>query len=286
MGRTFWEYCNECKKYTNHEVVNVTKNSNTVTDSSGEVFEVGAEENELVKCLGCEFISLKKTYYDYEDFDFDTNRASSSSKYYPEKEEKFFRESVSLTMLPENVKNIFLESIKSFNHNNLLLSTIGLRATIEAICINKRIKTITIVKNNKTKKRNDLEVKIDALADKSFLTREQANILHGIRFVGNDAAHKIKISSVEDIRIGLGLIDHLLKTIYEFASKAKMMRVYKEKRMKKKLSAAKKQQLANIAQPVQTQQAQSQPIDQEQATGQVQQTQSRQQPQDKTSTNS
>ena len=84
------------------------------------------------------------------------------------------------------------------------LAGLGLRATIEAIC------------NDKNVKGRNLQVRINAMNKSGMISKSDAERLHAIRFMGNDAAHEIKKAKEKSILIALKIIEHILLSVYIF----------------------------------------------------------------------
>lgn len=49
---------------------------------------------------------------------------------------------------------------------------------------------------------------------------EGAKILHSLRIMGNQAAHKVKPHSEEDLRTAFDVVEHLLQGVYVLPAKA------------------------------------------------------------------
>ncbi|WP_140386550.1 DUF4145 domain-containing protein, partial [Vibrio parahaemolyticus] len=61
------------------------------------------------------------------------------------------------------------------------LAGIGFRATIEAVC------------NDQSIQGKELSTRINNLASNGLISKKDSTRLHSIRFLGNDAAHDIKV---------------------------------------------------------------------------------------------
>lgn len=160
---------------------------------------------EVIQCCGCETISFRRRYVDYEmAYPLD----NSDEWYVPEEINNYpsilqgHKELEYVWHLPKEVKAIYLQSLQAMKDNSNILAGIGLRATIEAIC------------NERNIAKGTLEKRIDKLASQGFISKKDAERLHAIRFLGNDAAHEIKISSQSNLLIALRIIEHLLVNIY------------------------------------------------------------------------
>ena len=63
---------------------------------------------------------------------------------------------------------------------------------IEGVCNDRGIKDGNVTDaNGVTKRKNNLEGRINGLAEKGLISTQQAETLHQIRFLGNDAAHEL-----------------------------------------------------------------------------------------------
>jgi hypothetical protein len=104
--------------------------------------------------------------------------------------------------LPKLVRQVYLQTIRAIQENAGILASLGLRGTIEAICNDRNIPGA------------NLEVRITRLASQGLISRRDAERLHGIRFLGNDAAHKIMEPTKGQISVALKITEHALNTIY------------------------------------------------------------------------
>jgi hypothetical protein len=90
-------------------------------------------------------------------------------------------------LIPVSVWKIYKEAIDALNANIRTLAGVGLRATVEAVCLNNNIRDGT------------LETKIDELAKHNLLTAAQAELLHEERYLGNAALHELETPPAQDI---------------------------------------------------------------------------------------
>ncbi|MCK0538469.1 DUF4145 domain-containing protein [Alcanivorax quisquiliarum] len=162
--------------------------------------------NEMLKCRGCRTISFRRVIRDYEsaypvDERNDEWHVPEDVTNYPSILEGH-KELGDIWEVPAIVRDIYTQSVQAIKEQSNTLAGIGLRATIEAICNDQSIKGRT------------LEKRIDALAKGGLISQKDAERLHAIRFLGNDAAHEIKRADAANLLIALRIIDHLLVTIY------------------------------------------------------------------------
>lgn len=103
---------------------------------------------------------------------------------------------------PDVVQEIYAETIRAVEAGALTLAGLGLRGTIEAVCNDRKI-----VGRN-------LEGRITKMAAQGLVSSKDAERLHAIRFLGNDAAHEIRKPNKQQISIALKIINHMVQSVY------------------------------------------------------------------------
>lgn len=103
---------------------------------------------------------------------------------------------------PELVGDIYQQSLEAIKSKSNVLAGIGLRATIEAICNERQVTG------------RSLELRIDKLAKTGLISASDADRLHAIRFLGNDAAHEIQAADANGLLIALRIIENLIVSLY------------------------------------------------------------------------
>ena len=160
--------------------------------------------HQMLRCRGCHTISFRRVVRDYES-SYPTGEDEWEA---PEEITNYpntlvgHKELNGMSSVPDTVRDIYTQSVDAIGAKSNTLAGIGLRATIEAIC------------NDRSISGRDLEKRIDALAKHGMISQKDAERLHAIRFLGNDAAHQVKRSDARNLRIALRIIDHLLVNIY------------------------------------------------------------------------
>jgi len=76
--------------------------------------------------------------------------------------------------------------------------------------------------NGKTvvQQKTNLEGKISWLREKGLLTKTNAEILHAHRYLGNDALHALEMPSVDELRLAIEIVEHVLVGLYMIEDKA------------------------------------------------------------------
>lgn len=167
----------------------------------------------FVKCRGCGQRSYRVEYHDWESMDTDLEGnivASESSEVYPSV--LLGRHPIANThCLPDIVRKIYVETYAAIAAGNYTLAGMGLRATVEAIC------------NDRDINGEDLAKRITKLRVSGVLGKKDVERLHGIRFLGNDAAHEMKTAKQAAVLVALDIIEHALRSLYIFDDEGSVM---------------------------------------------------------------
>jgi hypothetical protein len=197
---SIWNDCRSCKRSTKHTVIgtkSIYSNDENYRDET-KYF--------LVECNGCETISFREEYHDYEVYyqigedEYTHDIRIETFPHYI----KNHNQIEALIDIPKIVRSIYKESILAVQEGAYTLAGLGLRATIEAIC------------NDKDISGRNLQVRINAMSRSGMISKSDAERLHAIRFMGNDAAHEIKKAKEKSVLIALKIIEHILLSVYIF----------------------------------------------------------------------
>lgn len=199
----------------NHEILRECSN-NWDDEGSGEH---GGATYQICQCKGCETVRFRKVSWDSMDWDPETGDPMEHVQIYPEVSQSN-RLPIETDELPKSVKHIYSETITAFNAGALTLAGGGLRAIVEAICINQKVSG------------RNLQNKIDDLVAKGLLAKPQAELLHEERYIGNAALHEILPPTKQEIEDGLVIVEGLMNTIYILPLRAQRLREKRQKRNK------------------------------------------------------
>lgn len=111
--------------------------------------------------------------------------------------------------VPDKIRNLYEETYTSLCNDLYVLASIGMRAVLEMVCQDKGL-----VKGN-------LCAKIDGLEKKGVVVPADAEILHNLRFFGNESAHEAKTHTPKELIAGLTVIEHLLTSLYVLPREAR-----------------------------------------------------------------
>lgn len=214
--------CAECKRETNHDVV--VKEEKT---ESTEEFTLWSEWA-VVRCAGCETMSFAERTWFSEDRDPGTGQIRPNVTLYPKRNENSLQIK-NYPSVPQKLRRIYSEIIECFNSDCLTLCAAGLRALVEGMCADKKVGGVSTSYTKKdgtlgTRRKRDLEGKIDGLVENKFLTESHAAILHKHRFLGNRAVHELESPSSESLSAAIGILELTLENLYELSKMAKRMK--------------------------------------------------------------
>jgi hypothetical protein len=205
-------YCNCCKQETNHEL----KGEHTINFPHEYFPEMLVYR--LWICMGCERGVLQEGYRNGNMQEED----DEEQEYFPERSKNSLVPK-SYSKLKPTLSSIYKEAIICYNGKALILCAAGLRALLEGICHDKKIKG------------NNLKARIDGL--QRFLPNKNIiKNLHHFRFMGNDAVHELAAPKPNELALAIGVIEDLLNFFYELDYKASQLR---EMRRVKKYKTAK-----------------------------------------------
>lgn len=124
--------------------------------------------------------------------------------------------------------------IDAFNNDQSILCAAGLRAIIEGICLDKNIAGGECLNSSgKVAFSNNLNGKIEGLHAHGFLTKTNSEMLHDLRFLGNEALHELASPSSGELKLAIEIIQHTIDNVYELHHKAKRLKAEIAKRSKK-----------------------------------------------------
>ena len=194
--------CKECSRETYHKIVAsyVERGSQ---DCEGGNYVDWKEENQIIKCLGCETVSFRVVSTCSEDCDYDIDGnmfCNERIKFYPGRSAGL--RAINSYLLPQNVQSIYTETILAIENEQNVLAGIGIRALIETVCKDLEADG------------KDLYNKINSLEKESIVTKEGVETLHKLRVLGNNAAHEVKAHSKQQLAVAIQIIEHMLDGTY------------------------------------------------------------------------
>lgn len=167
---------------------------------------------QVIMCQGCEKLSFRQASGSSEDCieiaenEWDLNECV---QLYPARKADSRGLGDDLTRLPDAIALLYIETRTTLLNSSPVLTGIGLRALVETVC------------KEKMAPGENLQKRIDGLVGMGVLTKADADVLHEIRSMGNEAAHETKPHSDEQLSLAMEVVEHLLKSVYIIPFKLK-----------------------------------------------------------------
>ena len=193
----FYSPCRKCKTETRHVILCKSEDHGDVDYSFYSCYAV-------IQCLGCETKSFRYQWKDIEQayqIGEDEWEVPEGTDCYPQYDPSHV-DLEDVYIVPKLVRSIYQEAVTAVRAGALTLAGLGLRGTIEAVCNDKKITGTS------------LEKRITKMANMGIISKSDADRLHAIRFLGNDAAHDIKKPDKDQISVALKIINHLIQSVY------------------------------------------------------------------------
>ena len=199
--------CRTCRTLTKHDEL-FFANSEPFHEDESYFQRYG-----VLRCRGCATVTFRLEATDYSDPVEDEDGGLTARKtitQYPKVGALGMEQLSGLWYVPELVKKIYEESVTAYRENAFTLAGVGFRATIEAVCSEKKIAG------------RSLEDRITKLSKVGAITESQANLLHAVRFLGNDAAHEIRTPTGRELLATAKIVQHLLNALYIVDKEARL----------------------------------------------------------------
>lgn len=204
-GKRIVLVCGTCGRDTTHEIL-----LNLDSDDQTPDGDIQWSDSFLtVQCRGCETVSFCIESSNSEDFDQE-DQAIITRRLYPNRIPG--RTALQdLYCLPPKLRQVYEETRSALTEELAVLTGIGIRAIVETVC-----------NENRASGRN-LFQKITGLVNIGLISVKEAEILHDLRFMGNEAAHKVKAHTQLELNLAFDVVEHLLKTVYILPQQTKRL---------------------------------------------------------------
>lgn len=199
--------CINCGTATSHDVLVSFKDGLADYDITYQV----------IQCRGCESKSFR--YVDrnpLNGFANDGNEFLAKEYLFPPRH--ICRKPIDLYWVPPDVRRVYQEVHHALRNEMRTLASIGIRLTVERLCVHKKARGST------------LRDQIADLRQQGIITDEQMEGLHGLRFLGNDAAHDAAQPGDVELSASMDVLDSVLGSVYVFPARRKRMALARRQR--------------------------------------------------------
>ena len=197
--------CSLCQRKTQHDIIHQHSVSHFSDDYHASTCY------SIIRCRGCLTVSFLDAFHDYEQGHYDSTTGEEEHPIiftaYPD-HVAGQNDFDGYWLVPSLVLTVYEETLIAIQNKSFILAGLGLRATIEAVCSHLGING------------RNLEQRISSLASRGSISKKDSELLHGIRFLGNDAAHDIKLPKPTQISVAKKIVQHLLLAVYVLPKQA------------------------------------------------------------------
>ncbi len=220
--------CIKCNtKKTKHKVLSSVKKLIEENDNTYSLSVYTVDNYQIIECMGCGNVTFRSDHIFSEHWSIEKGY-DITEKLYPNRNEETIRIK-DFCNTPDYIRLFYKETIDCFNNENLILCTAGTRALVEAICKDNNIANGNIEYTDKngikqSKLSDSLAGKINGLFQNGKLTKENAEYLNELKFLGNEAVHELKSPTKDGLKICIEIIEHTIESLYEIPSKGKELK--------------------------------------------------------------
>ncbi|MDH0836235.1 DUF4145 domain-containing protein [Acinetobacter johnsonii] len=165
----------------------------------------------ILRCINCESITYKNEVVNSEEVfqigeEYDGTpiyEDNAQIQLYPIRDEGTAFSKEFEKILPEEIYSTYEEVIIALNNKMPLLTALGLRTLLEQI-----IKYFG--------KSDDLGVILNQFEQDGFISTKQRGLLDDIRYLGNDAAHRVDSKSRKDLILHLKVLENLIHQLFVY----------------------------------------------------------------------
>lgn len=220
-------YCNTCKGETNHDIKSTHNQSyHEEFEDHGQRFIGYYEETEyrFVVCRGCDTATLQEKWTCAGMHDQNGDHIYSFS-YHPKRKNLGEREAKRFHHVDKKLNDSYKEIIAAFQQGLEIVTAMGVRALLEGICVIEGIDDHVA---------RGLSKKIESLKNSPNIPNSIIDGLNGLKFIGDDAAHRLNATDKHTLSLSIDLLESLLTHLYEaridLEKKAEMVRITHNKR--------------------------------------------------------
>jgi hypothetical protein len=204
-------HCNRCLGERNHKVLYIEQTAwDQIVDNE---FSVDGWDNyEMIKCLGCDGVSLRHQSYFSEDCDEHGNRCATTKYYPPTISRKEPLWMYSLCCINDSIHDILKEVYICLHNDCPRLATMGIRSLIELIMVEK-------VGDNGTFGKN-----IDKFEASGFISRIQRTVLEPVLEAGHATMHRDYAPTSSALSSIIDITENIIESIYINEKRAESFR--------------------------------------------------------------
>lgn len=201
-------HCNNCGGNRNHLLLNEIIKTEDQEFEDGQYGISWGDNYYVLECCGCESVKLLHESWFSEDCDF-RGQPIVNCRYYPSSIFRPLPKWFNLLDRDWHISQLLNETYKALQNEAPSLAAMGIRASIEAIMIDKVGDTGSFAGNLK---------KFQA---QGYISNFQVEILEAALELGHASIHRGFIPKKEDIEVALDILENLVHVLYLLEEKAR-----------------------------------------------------------------
>jgi hypothetical protein len=201
-------YCNTCQGETNHDVKSSHDQSfHEEFEDHGQTFVGYYEETQFrfLICRGCDTATMEEKWTCSGMYDQNGDEVFSYS-YHPKRKNLGERQVKRFHHVDKKLNNSYKEIVTAFQQGLEIVTAMGVRALLEGICV---------IEGIDDKKAWGLAKKIEQLKELPNIPNTIIDGLNGLKFIGDDAAHRLNATDKHTLSLSIDLLESLLTHLYE-----------------------------------------------------------------------
>lgn len=205
-------HCNRCGGQRRHELLH-KEEFEWEDDIGGGMVISGADIYELLKCRGCDHVVVRHKSWFSENSDPDSGQPVVNTILYPpatfRKQPNWLTELLLVSNFDDSIESLVNEIYVALQNDAPRLATMGIRALLEKIMIDKV--------GDKGKFRCNL----DAFQEAGFISESQRKVIEPVLEAGHATIHRGFRPNKEDVSLLMDITESVLVSIYINAYRAK-----------------------------------------------------------------
>jgi len=203
-------HCNICLGKRNHEILHCYEYVEDERETDAGFPLLIHQRYELLKCCGCNTVTLRHTWW-YDGDEDQWGNPNTSISYYPpsifRRQPNWFAE-LSNFKDTDYIKNLLNEIYIGLQNSAIKLATMGIRTLLEFIMIQKVGDNGSFTKN------------LDEFQNQGHISRGQKDILKTVLEAGHATIHRSYSPSEDDLSTCMDITESVIGTIYIHPHKA------------------------------------------------------------------
>ena len=212
MTETERVHCNRCGGQRRHELLHKEEFEWEEDIGDGMIIS-GANIYELLKCRGCDHVVVRHKSWFSEDFDPDSGQPVVNTILYPpatyRKQPDWLTELLFVSLFDDSIQSLVEEIYIALQNDAPRLATMGIRALLEKIMIDK------------VGDKGNFRSNLDAFQGAGFISESQREVIEPVLDAGHATIHRGFKPNKKDVGLLMDITESVIESIYINAYRAK-----------------------------------------------------------------